>query len=251
MSDDTIIDLLRQAPLSFVGTIEHLGAATMEMATDDRTAVVYVDRVLHGPQSLLGLGGQRITLHLAAGAHPCRVGDTAAFFVQVLAIGESAAVAEIGRLPLADVEPHMRQAATTGEHAFASLERRIEADSLRQRAHESDALVLASVVKLEKAQQSGVRALSEHDPDWWVATLHVYHVERGDVKEGEVAVRYANSTDVKWRDAPKPKASESGLWLLHRAHDDMAKIAPFEILHAWDRQPEQSLDVIRQHGSYR
>jgi len=60
-----------------------------------------------------------------------------------------------------------------------------------------------------------------------------------------------NPADVKWRDAPKPKASESGLWLLHRAHDDMAKIAPFEILHAWDRQPEQSLDVIRQHGSYR
>ena len=128
MSDDAIIDFLRRAPLSFVGTIEHLGAATMEMPTDDRTAVVYVDRVLHGPQSLLGLAGQRITLQLAAGAHPPAVGDTAAFFVQILAIGDSAAVAEIGRLPLEDVEPYMRHAASVGEHAFASLERRIEAD---------------------------------------------------------------------------------------------------------------------------
>ena len=251
MSDDAIIDFLRRAPLSFVGTIEHLGAATMDVPADDRTAVVYVDRVLHGPQSLAGLGGQRITLQLAAGVHPPAVGDTVAFFVQVLAIGESAAVAEIGRLPLAVVEPHMRQAASAGEHAFASLERQLEATSLRQRAHESDALVLASVVKLEKVRLSGVRVLSEHDPDWWVATLHVYHVERGDVKEGQVAVRYANSLDVKWRDAPKPQASESALWLLHRSHGDMAKIAPFEILHPEDRQPEQSLDVIREHGSYR
>jgi hypothetical protein len=251
MSDDAIIDILRRAPLSFIGTIENLGAATMDVPTDDRTAVVYVDRILHGPQSLAGLGGQRITLQLDAHAHSPRVGDTAAFFAQILAIGDSAAVAEIGRLPLAVVEPHMRHAASAGEHAFASLERQIEASSLRKCAHEADALVLASVVKLEKMQLSGVRMLSEHDPDWWVATLHVYHVERGDVKEGEVAVRYANSLDTRWRDAPKPKPSESALWLLHRSHGEMAKIAPFEILHAEDRQPEQSLDIIREHRSYR
>jgi hypothetical protein len=247
MPDEAIIDLLRQTPFSFVGTIEYLDAATMDVPIDKRTAVVYVDRVLHGPDTMLGLGGQRITLQLAADVDPPKVGGTAAFFVQVLAIGNSVAVAEVGRLPLEDVEPQMRLAADAGERAFAALERRVETISLCKHAEESDAVVLGSVVKLEKAFSLSDKVASEHDPDWWVATLLVYHVERGDVKPGEVMVRYANSLDVRWRDAPKPKASQGGLWLLHRSDDELAKVAPFEILHAEDRQPVQSLDAIRQY----
>lgn len=248
MSDAAIIDLLRQVPLSFVGTIEHICAATMDVPVDDRTVVVYVDRVLHGPDSLLGLGGQRITLQLAAAADPPEVGSTAAFFVRLLAIGNSAAVDEVARLPLKDVEPHMRLAADAGERPFAALERRVMTMSLCEHADGSDALVLGRVVKLERASSADATEFSEHDPDWWVATLLVYHVERGHLEPGEVRVRYANSRDVAWRDAPKPKASQEGLWLLHRSCAELANLAPFEILHAEDWQPVQSLDPIRQYS---
>jgi len=109
MSDEAIIDLLRQAPFSFVGTIEHLGAATMDVPIDERTAVVYVDRVLHAPDVLLGLGGQRITLQLIPDVDPPDVGGTATFFARGLAFGDSVAVAEVGRLPVAAVEDFIIQ----------------------------------------------------------------------------------------------------------------------------------------------
>lgn len=249
MSDEAIIDLLQRAPFSFVGTIEHLGAAAMEVPVDDRTAVVYVDRVLHGPDVLLGLGGQRITLQLAADAYPPDVGETAAFFAQAIAFGESVAVAEVGRLPLEHVEPQMRLAAEAGERALGVFEHRVETLNLCKHAAEADAVVLGRVVKLEMASSKGAPGVSEHDPDWWVATLHVHHVERGEVKPGKVRVLYANSLDVRWRAAPKPKASESGLWLLHRPDGELAKVVPFAILHAEDRQAVQSLDAMREYWS--
>jgi hypothetical protein len=249
MTDDAIIDLLREAPISFVGTIEQLGAATMDVPIDDRTAVAYVVRVLHAPDTLLGLGGQRITLQLAADVNPPEVGDTATFFARGLAFGASVAVAEVRRLELADVEPQMRRAAEAREAPFAALIRRAETTSLCKHADQSDAVVLGYVVKLEKAFSASETGVSEHDPDWWVATLVVHHLERGDAEPGEVRVLYANSLDVRWRDVPKPKASESGLWLLHRSDGNLAKVAPFAILHAEDRQPVQSLDAMRAYWS--
>ena len=139
----------------------------------------------------------------------------------------------------------MRLAADAGERAFAALERRLEILSMCKHADESDAVVLGRIVKLEIASSMRAPGFSEHDPDWWVATLLVYHVERGDVELGEVMLLYANSLDVRWREAPKPKASEGGLWLLHRSDGELADIAPFQILHPEDRQPVQSLDAIR------
>lgn len=245
MSDEGMMDLIVQVPLSFVGTIEYLGSATMELPIDDRTAIVYVDRILHAPDSLLGLVGQHITLQLAAAVDPPAVGSTAAYFVHVMAIGASAAVNEVSRLPLEDVEPQMRRAADVGERPFADLERRAKTRSMCEHADASDALVLGEVVKLEKVRSAEPQAHSEHDPDWWVATLLVYHVERGAMQPGEVMVRFANSRDVKWHDAPKPKASQDGLWLLHRS-SELEDIAPFAILHPEDCQPVQSLDPIRQ-----
>ena len=250
MSESAIIALLRQVPLSFVGTVEHLGSSTMAATVDDKTAVVYVDRVLHAPPSLEGLGGQRVTVQLAPKLPAVAAGETVAFFVHVLAIGESVSVAEVNRLSLAEVTPQLRHAAATGQLPFAVLERQVATDRLREHANKADLIVLARVVKLEQAPAVQNQPFSEHDPDWWIATLSVYHVERGNIESGEVRVRYANSRDVRWRMAPKPKASESGLWLLHQSHGDMSKIAPFELLHAEDQQPVQSLDDIRQHRSY-
>lgn len=247
MSDEAVIDLLESAPFSFVGTVEHLEAATMDVPVNDKTAVVYVDRVLHGPETMLGLGGQRITVQLLEDRDPPDVGETAAFFVQTLAFGASVAVAEAGRLCVADVEPYMRSAADTGERAFAALERRLEHKKLRKHAAEADALVLASVVQLEKVPVPPDKAPSEHDPEWWVATLFVHHVERGDPGQGPVRVLYANSSDIRWRGAPKPQAGERGLWLLHRTRGESEHWAPFQVLDAQDRQPVQGLDVIRQY----
>lgn len=248
MPDEAIVRLLRQAPFSFVGTIEHLGAATMtDVPIDDRTAVVRVDYVLHSPDAFAALEGQRITVRLVADRDPPAVGDTAVFFAEGLAFGESVAVAEVGRLPLDEVEPHITRAMEAGEPtAFADLQRQVEAERLRDHASRADAIVVGRVVRLEKAVPT---SFSEHDPDWWLATLEVHHVERGAVEVGQIAVLYANSLDVRWRAAPKPKASQTGLWILHTTEGDLTRVAPFQILDPQDYQPVQRLDALRERAS--
>jgi hypothetical protein len=247
MSSADIMELMRQAPFSFVGTIEHLGAGTMgSIPIGERTAVVRVDYVLHAPPAFAGLDGQRITLQLAAEREVPAVGDSAAFFAQGLAFGESIAVAEIGRLPVEAVEPHVAGALAAGQPgAFVPLEEQLQAQRLRDHADNADAVVVGRVVRLERLF-GAVRA--EHDPDWWKATIDVFHVERGDVAPGEVAVLYPNSIDVRWRTAPKPKASQGGLWLLHATDGALRDAAPFALLHPEDFQPTQDLEALRGNG---
>jgi hypothetical protein len=247
MADDAITALLRRAPLSFIGTVEHLGASTMgDIPIDERTAVVQVAQVLHAPKTFTNIEGHRVTLQLAADAAPPSVGETVAFFAQGLAFGESVALTEIGRVPLQDVEPHVTAATERGERgAFEPILRQLEGERLREHASGSDAVVVGRVVKLEDAVGP---ATSEHDPDWWKATLQVDHVESGNVQPGELEILYPNSLDVRWSAVPKPKASQEGVWILHATEGRLRDAAPFQILHPDDYQPVQQLDAIRGTG---
>jgi hypothetical protein len=101
--------------------------------------------------------------------------------------------------------------------------------------------VLGRVVALRRAAGPPLR---EHDADWWVATLEVAHAERGDV--GDVLdVLYPNSIDVRWREVPKPKAGQDGLWILHATDGDLRALAPFRIAHPEDLQEPQQLEALR------
>ena len=150
MTDEAIIDLLREAPISFVGTIEQLGAATMDVPIDDRTAVVYVARVLHGPDALLGIGGQRITLQLAADVNPPEVGDTATFFARALAFGAASPLLRWVASHSKTSNPRCGEPRRLGRHR--SPHSYVGRDtSLCKHADQSDAVVLGRVVKLEIA----------------------------------------------------------------------------------------------------
>jgi hypothetical protein len=244
MSDE-IKALLARAPFSFIGTILHLGAATMtDVTIDDHTAVVHVDHVLHAPDTFAGIEGQRITIQLALNVDPPAVGQTLTFFAEGRVFGESIAVAEIGRLPVDSVEPHVSAALAAGAPAgaFDGVLQEMQQDRLREHAAGADAVVVGRVVSVEKA---GPVTHSEHDPDWWRATIDVYHVERGQVTPGRVRVLYANSSDVRWRRAPKPQPSQGGVWILHQSPAGLRRIAPFQILDPEDYQPTQNLEMLR------
>ena len=60
---------------------------------------------------------------------------------------------------------------------------------------------------------------------------------------GELEVQYANSLDRRWRSWPKPKAGQSGMWILHRAEGDDTQAA-FQLMHAEDLQPSLLLDDL-------
>lgn len=243
MAETDIKELVRRAPFSFIGTFEHLGAATSgDLPIDDRTAVARVEFVLHAPAQFLQLEGHRVTVQLAADLDPPAVGSAFAIFAEGLAFGETVAVAEIGRAPVEAITPYFSQAAEVGEHRpFATIEKEFAIGALREHAEAADAVVVGTVVELKEAATPGY---SEHDPVWWRATIDVRRVVRGAVELGPLGVLYPNSLDVRWANVPKPKASQEGLWILHSTEGELAEFADYQLLHGDDRQPVAALATI-------
>lgn len=244
MPEDRLRGILARAAFGFVGKIEQLGATTMsDVPVDDHTAVVTIEWVLHSPAAFAGWAGTRVTLQLASEDDLPSVGERAAFFANGLAFGESALLEEVGRCSIEELRPHIDAAAEAGDaRPLDALRRELEDSGLREHAAGADAVVAGRVLKLESALTPGP---SEHDPDWWRATIDVHHVEAGDLEPGELVVAYPNSLDVRWHRVPKPKASAEGVWILHATERDMREIAPFQILHPEDYQPIQRLDALR------
>jgi hypothetical protein len=224
----------------------HVGAATTShIAIDEKTAVVRIDHVLHAPDAFARMEGHQITVQLSLAEDTPAAGESLAFFTQGLTFGDSMAVTEVGRLSVEAVQPHAQMAAEAGKTAgaFDALAAEVDNDAFRARAAGADAVVLGQITGIEKIDPSG---RSEHDPDWWQATINVTHVEKGGLKVGPVKVAFANSRDVRWHHAPKPRAGQTGLWLLQKG--DGANSAPYQILDAHDMQPTQQLDVLRAPG---
>ncbi|MEU9047109.1 MULTISPECIES: hypothetical protein [unclassified Kitasatospora] len=247
---DQLTALVRQAPLSFRGTVTRVGGTSLAAVPvedrNERTAVVKVDEVLHAPDAFRQLAGSEVTVQLAPDADLLKVGDTAAFFTQGLVYGEGLGVTEIGRLPAAAVQSHIALAATTAdEMPFSSVQRRIRNEDIVAHAAVADAVVVARVVGLEDL---GKEAYSEHAPHWWRAALDVSIVHRGELSPGRTTVLYPSSVDVRWREVPKPEAGQEALWLLHATEkgSELAAEAPFRLLDRDDRQPAQKLAVLRE-----
>jgi hypothetical protein len=242
---DQIKSLLAQSAMSFVGTVTHLQATTMpDLPVDDHTAVVTVDHVLHAPPEFVHMEGHRITVELSPNATLPKIGESAAFFVQGLAFGESVAVREIGRLPVDAVAPRASAAAAAERPAgaFSDLQQELRDDTLRAHMNAADAVVVGWVVGVAKAGPSPRR---EHDPDWWVATIQVDHVERGNATPGPIKVLFPASRDVRWNHVPKCSPAQSGAWVLHATQGELQELAPYQLQDANDYLPTQKLNLIR------
>jgi hypothetical protein len=246
----TMKELLAESSLAFTGTVAEVGATTVpDIPVDERTVVVEVGEVLHAPPEVDLASGSRVTVQLAEDLDPLEPGAEAAFFANGIAYGEELAVAEVGRIPPAEAAVMSGRLAGIpgGESPVAALLAEIEQDQVVEHARGADAVVRAQVTGLNVVPSEGPP--HEHDPQWWIATLHADHVAKGDLEAPtDVQVLYANSLDVRWRRHPKPKAGQGGLWLLHRTGTDRAQLAPYELVHESDLQDSILLDVLREQG---
>jgi hypothetical protein len=240
MSDDQIRTLLKQAPFSFLGTVERLRAATTgEVPIDDRTAIVRVDQVFHAPNAFAHLDGSRITVQLAADVE---VGEQYTFFATGLVFGTGIAVTELGRVSVARTAPHVARAAAKGVRPFDDVRADIASEALRDHLNDAVAVVVGRVTKLEKA---GAPRFSEHDKDLWKATVAVSHVGKGRLRVGtEIEVLYANSLDVHWHQVPKPTPGQEALFILHKPGRAERSLGKYELQDADDLQPAQSFELI-------
>lgn len=254
MADPSMKELLASSALVFTGTVSEVGTSSVPgIPVDARTVVIRAGEVLRCPPGVGLQAGSHITVQLSPDLPPLQPGAQAAFFTSGWVYGESLAVIETGRMPVDQAAARTAtlagrpEPATLVEAAIAELAQ----DEVLEHARTADAIVRGRVVLL--AEVPDPAPPREHDPDWWIATLAVDLVEKGEVPGltggvGSVRVLYANSLDVHWRHSPKPKASQAGLWLLHRTSGEAEALAPFQIVHPLDLQPSVQLDFLRQQG---
>jgi hypothetical protein len=254
MARQSLKELVASSGLAFVGTVQAVGESTVQgVPVDDRTVVARVDRALRAPPAVEIAPAGQVTVQLSGDLPKLKVGDQATFFANPAVYGEGLMVSEVGRMseepePAAGARFANLEEPTSGvDEALAELAQ----DAVLEHAREAEVIVRARVVRLEEAKAPELPR--EHDPHWWIATLEADLLAKGDAPGlgeggGTVTALYANSIDRQWREWIKPKAGQGGLWLLHRSEDDLAQLAPFQLIHQEDLQPSAQLDALREAG---
>jgi hypothetical protein len=230
-------DLVAGSSLAFRGTVLRLGASTEPLvpAAQD-TAVVRVEETLRGAGTQGELAGQEITVRLRnpSGWKP---GQEAVFFASVEVYGKTVAVREVGHLPVSgDLQKGIAEAV-----------QRLADRGLGERLARAELVVVGTVARVEALPRRG--SLSEHDPQWGRAVLRVEAVLKGKPPQGELAILFARSRDVRWYRAPKLKEGQAGVFLLHPAEEDR-QAGELALLDPLDAQPaEQRQRIERLLGS--
>jgi hypothetical protein len=235
----SIDKLVAQSQLIFRGTIVKLGASTVrEVPVRGNMAIVRVDEVIESASAYRNLNGRNVTVALKD-AKSARAGEKRTFFTASWLFGEGIAVREVGSLT---------DGATTAPSASdtAAARRRIADAELRVRLARAVQVVQGEVVSVRPATPGNPPPDSEHDPQWWLATIRVDQSLKG-AGGNEVVVAFPSSTDVVWARAPKFVVGQKALWILR--HPDLPGVALPQYLIALERddvQPIQKAPRIRQ-----
>lgn len=204
---ERVARLRREASFVFDGIVEREAASSLSIVPPGPgTVVVRIGRIYHAPGDLSDQAGQEVTVIFANEPSPAANGQRIVFFAEPFAYGETIGVRAVGTIAAAD-DPESLQ------EAVGAVTLDIEDQELRRHLAEAAAVVHGVVRERDPVSEPFPR--SEHSPDWWVATIAITSSLKGDL-EGEIVVRFPNSTDVRWYWTPKPQVGEEAIFVLHR-----------------------------------
>jgi hypothetical protein len=231
-----------EASFVFQGSVVAVGTATLAMVdADDLTAVVRVDRVLRAPEQMEHIAGREITVQLR---EPADVGTSAIFEADGWLYGASMAVREVGRRRPAEDEPAEAAAdEDAGETAAAADRAEAFRDALEARAAEASAVVVGRVTGVKETAAPTEGRLSEHDPQWAVATVEVDEAVKGGPPR-TVDVMFATSEDVMWRDAPKLNVGQKAVMLLQKGAPEVEEKRAHAVVDPLDVQPADTAELV-------
>jgi hypothetical protein len=203
-----------------------------EVPVDAGTVVVRVDEVIQAPEALSHYAGQDITVLLPAKKR-LKKGQQLVFYTNGLLFGDSVAVQamdhhEVEKMPAA-------LALASGGDPVKNL----AVKDVQARVSSADVIVSGRVTSVRvpsdmvaaraagAADPTAAGPISEHDPDWRIGEIQVDQVHKGSHK-GRIEVRFPNSPDVMWHDAPKFHSGQEGFFILHKSTRETvaAKAAP-------------------------
>ena len=248
------------------GTVKKLRASNLrEEPATVRTVLVQVNRVVRGTDAMSGIAGREITVRLAP-KERVTVGERYLFHTAGWVFGENIGVQSLGHESAAP-----SRAAALAQHPDDPV-RSLRAHEALTQAETADLIVSGRVSAIRvppsavsataaagrmRAAPPRTRRISEHDPQWQEAVIDVDDVHKGQHRGSQVVVRFPASTDVRWHKAPKFRAGQQGLFLLHKEQPIAAPVgararalvaaAPgqYTALHPADVQPLEELPRIQ------
>lgn len=234
-------DFVDRSKIIFRGTVEKLASTTVPtFSITSSTVVVRVDQLLHAPETLGILTGDRITVKLG-GPPGMRVGDQAIFFTIPRVYAESVAVDEVGRLRMSSDRKSQRDQFAKIKEATAKLPDR----HVQRRTSDADLVVIGKVSSVTAVRSRQRYPIARHDPDWQEATVVVESVERGRPPGRSVVVLFPESSDLMWKTSPKFHVGQEGLWILRKQEIKILKARHYLALDPGDFHRKDQKDRIR------
>jgi hypothetical protein len=236
----SVADLVRQSSFIFAGTVRKLNSSTVPVVpASEGTVVVRVDEVLHNAGVLTDILGKDITVQLAT-PRSIKEGEKAVFFSTVATYGDSVAVRELAHLGIE------RQGTGPLRTQVDEALRRMPDERLQKRIEQAALIVAGTVILARPSGGTGQRVPpSEHDPEWWEATVRVQSVVKGQAPATDLVILFPHSDDVRWFASPKFKEGQQGVFLLHRTDNEQLRARGYTALDALDYQPMEQLGHIK------
>jgi hypothetical protein len=212
-----------EARFVFKGTVKTLQATTADnIPNAEQAAIVHVDEVIQSPQLLSKVGGRDITVYL--GRKKLAEGAQAIFYTTGVHFGKSIAVEALEHHPV-DQAP-----VTLAMHGRDPV-KNLHARETQARMDSAECVCSGTVIAVRQpaappaaaATEPPVRRRpSEHDPAWQEAVVQCDQVYKGPADLDTVIVRFPNSRDIMWSDAPKFHVGQKGTFVLHRPPEGVA-----------------------------
>lgn len=208
---------LKQSDIVFVGTVLKLGAASFAgFPASANTMVVRVEAVLEKPAAVVLRAGDSLTV-VAKDVSPFRSGIHGTFYTAGWVYGEGIAVREVGHeLPTDPADPP-----DPGQKKEEEMQARktVSDAALRANIESANMVVVGQVKEVRPASiptaTAGTTApITEHDPEWKEAIIHVDSIIKGPASTRDIVVHFPGSIDVSWYDAPKLKVGQEATFFL-------------------------------------
>jgi hypothetical protein len=209
--------LSKSSDMAFIGTVLEMHAVSFAgVEASPKTMVVKVDKVLEKPAAIVLRAGDKVTV-AAKDPSQFHAGLQATFYCVGWVFGSGAALREVGHEVPSDpsdpVNPDQKQQEQT------EVRKQIGDADLRARIQSAERVIVGRVTKVQEAKLEAAATrvpISEHNPDWTDATIHVESTIKGDSSAQNVVVRFPASIDVMWYEAPKLKEGQEGTFFLQR-----------------------------------
>jgi hypothetical protein len=228
-------ELADAATFIFEGTVLSTGQPSVAILEGrPGLAVARFERGFRVNPLLGDLTERRITVGLQKGSG-VRVDERLIFFANSWVHGEEIAVLSMAQMPADDrTEQEVQEALKSLPQLY-----------LQRRVASADLIVQGQVEGVKPAELK--QPVSEHMATWMIAAISVSSVIKGKGHaKGSIEVFFPEDTDFRWRDWPKLKRGQRGVFLLHSATSGPLPSGALTLPDPHDVQPAASAKSIRE-----